>query len=159
MGGPVIALTGRRLGQERISGWTKDAYASPEGYALAIAAAGGVPLIAPPVAGADVGSLAEACAGLVLTGGPDVDPALFGEDAHPATYGVDREIDEFEAGLAVECMRRGRPVLAICRGMQLLNVVLGGTLVQHVDDHGDPPGGSGGVLHEVSCSAGSLVAK
>ncbi len=88
-------------------------------------------------------------AGLVLTGGPDVDPALYGQEPAPETYGVSQLQDGFEAALFEACRRSGTPVLAICRGMQLVNVVLGGTMDQHITGregllaHGIPDGGGG----------------
>ena len=71
--------------------------------------------------------------GLVLTGGVDVDPALYGETPHPETEAVNRARDEFELALLREALARDLPVLAICRGHQLLNVCFGGALVQHIE--------------------------
>src|SRR5207237_3796129 len=101
---------------------------------------------------------------LVLTGGPDVDPALYGEAPHPAVYGVDRRADDLESALAEIAVARGLPVLAICRGFQVLNVARGGSLHQHLAD--DPcmpaygrPGEAGGArLHEEHLDADSLLA-
>jgi len=87
--------------------------------------------------------------GLVLTGGPDVDPALYGQEPAAETYGIDRLQDGFEAALFAACRRAAKPVLAICRGMQLVNVVCGGTMDQHITGregllaHGIPDGGGG----------------
>ena len=72
--------------------------------------------------------------GLLLTGGSDVNPARFGENIGPETDPPDDERDEMEAALIDESMRRDFPVLAICRGLQILNVHLGGSLVQHLND-------------------------
>jgi gamma-glutamyl-gamma-aminobutyrate hydrolase PuuD len=71
--------------------------------------------------------------GLVLTGGVDVDPALYGEARHPRTQDVNRARDEFELTLLRQALEADLPVLAICRGHQLLNVCLGGSLLQHID--------------------------
>lgn len=82
-------------------------------------------------------SLDRVC-GLVLTGGTDVDPELFGQPPHPETDPPDRERDKYETCLLRDALARDLPVLAICRGMQLFNVVCGGTLIQHlasVDKH------------------------
>jgi gamma-glutamyl-gamma-aminobutyrate hydrolase PuuD len=73
--------------------------------------------------------------GIVLTGGTDVDPSLYGATPHPETNQPDRERDDFESALLREALGRDMPVLAICRGMQLLNVVCGGTLIQHIENH------------------------
>jgi gamma-glutamyl-gamma-aminobutyrate hydrolase PuuD len=70
--------------------------------------------------------------GLVLTGGSDIDPALYGAEKQPECGEVDRERDDFESSLLREALARDLPVLAICRGMQLFNVVRGGTLIQHL---------------------------
>jgi putative glutamine amidotransferase len=70
--------------------------------------------------------------GLVLAGGEDVAPARYGEPPHPSVVDVDPARDEFEIGLIAEARRRGLPILAICRGIQVLNVACGGTLVQDV---------------------------
>ena len=75
--------------------------------------------------------------GLLLLGGADVDPARYGAAPHPRTYGADGEQDAFEIALLEAAGRLGLPVLAICRGLQLVNVAFGGTLDQHL---GDTPG-------------------
>jgi gamma-glutamyl-gamma-aminobutyrate hydrolase PuuD len=78
----------------------------------------------------------EWASGLMLTGGGDVDPAYYGQRPHPRTYNVSDRRDTFEFNLLDVALRRDMPVLAICRGMQLLNVHLGGTLEQHLQDRG-----------------------
>ena len=75
-------------------------------------------------------------AGLVLTGGIDIDPALYGEAPRPQVKRTDRARDEFEITLVQQALARGLPVLAICRGHQLLNVALGGSLLQHIEGDG-----------------------
>jgi putative glutamine amidotransferase len=107
--------------------------------------------------------------GLVLMGGSDVDPELFGERPHPKTYGVNRENDEIEMALARAAIELELPTLAICRGMQVANVALGGTLHQHLVDagidglieHGPPgfPAPPDGVLHEIQTEPGTRLAK
>jgi putative glutamine amidotransferase len=107
--------------------------------------------------------------GLVLMGGSDVDPDLFGQVPHPKTYGVNRENDEIEMALALAAIELELPTLAICRGMQVANVALGGTLHQHLADagiadlieHGPPgfPAPPDGVLHEIRVDAGTKLAK
>jgi len=83
------------------------------------------------------GSL-EGYAALLLSGGGDVDPARYGEQPHARTYGVRPERDAVEERLIAEFLARGRPVFGICRGAQILNVVRGGALLQHVPDEVDP---------------------
>lgn len=91
---------------------------------------------------ANGGELAR-CDGLVLTGGGDVDPALYGGDTlHHSLYEIEPERDRFEAGLVEASLREGRPILGICRGMQLVNVALGGTLITDLVDAGHPPHGT-----------------
>lgn len=80
-------------------------------------------------------STLEDFAGLMLTGGPDVDPARYNRDRDLETEPPDTERDQREASLLSDALKRDIPVLAICRGMQLLNVVLGGTLAQHIEGH------------------------
>ena len=101
-------------------------------YADAVLAAGGVPLVLPPQLG-HAESLLDVVDGLLLSGGGDVDPARYGDpEHHPNTYGVDDLRDRFELELIEEALRRDLPTLCICRGLQVLNVGLGGTLVQDV---------------------------
>src|SRR5580700_602601 len=76
--------------------------------------------------------------GLLLAGGPDVDPALYGAPRHPETEPPEHDRDSLETALLREALDRDLPVLAICRGLQLLNAALGGTLVQHIAGHRCP---------------------
>lgn len=100
--------------------------------------------------------------GLLLIGGGDVDPRLYGEEAHPEVYDVDAALDRFEISLASVAVARGMPVLAICRGLQVLNVALGGTLVQHLEDRTDSHRrliDRRHVMHPVTLEPGTRVAK
>jgi putative glutamine amidotransferase len=113
-----------------------------------------------PVDLIDPRSSLDDCAGLVLTGGIDIDPSLYGEAAQPEVDEIDRPRDEFELTLLREALEADLPVLAICRGHQLLNVCFGGGLLQHVagDAHRwqeDEPVTSS--FHDVSLSAGSKL--
>ena len=80
-------------------------------------------------------STLDGVAGLCLAGGADVDPALYGEARLPETQAPDQDRDRLESALLLEALDRDLPVLAICRGLQLLNAVLGGTLAQHIEGH------------------------
>ena len=82
----------------------------------------------------DETAVMEWASGLVLSGGGDVDPAFYGQSPHPRTYNVSARRDRFEFNLLDAALERDMPVLAICRGMQLLNVHLGGTLEQHLHE-------------------------
>lgn len=97
-------------------------------YAHAMESAGAEPVLEEVRPGLNIGS----CRGLLLTGGGDVDPALYGEIAFPETEPPDPERDAIEMALIDEVLARDLPLLGICRGMQLLNVHLGGSLVQHL---------------------------
>ena len=94
---------------------------------------------------------------LVMVGGPDIDPARYGASRHPETEGVDARQDTFELALLQAAITDDVPVLAICRGMQALNVARGGTLVQHLPDIASA-GDHRKVHHEVHLAPGSLVA-
>ena len=101
-------------------------------YARAMESVGAEPVLEEARSGLTIGS----CRGLLLTGGGDVDPALYGEIASPETEPPDPERDAVEAALIDEALARDLPLLGICRGMQLLNVHLGGSLVQHLPTAG-----------------------
>lgn len=101
-------------------------------YTDAVYAAGGRPVLMPVVVDPPSGLL-DGFDGLVLTGGGDLDPTLYGEDPDPTVYGVRPERDAFETALYREALDRDLPVLAICRGMQLVNVLRGGSLIQELE--------------------------
>ncbi|CAN5812585.1 gamma-glutamyl-gamma-aminobutyrate hydrolase family protein [soil metagenome] len=103
-------------------------------YTTAVEAAGGIPLVIPPQEG-NVDQLAGHVDGFLITGGGDVDPARYGDDqVHPETYGVHAGRDALEFGLVRAAIDMEIPTLCICRGIQVLNVVLGGTLYQDIAD-------------------------
>lgn len=111
------------------------------------------------------GEILDSCDGLMLSGGTDVDPKIFGEVPHTALGRVDGPRDPFEITLAREAVRRDMPVLGICRGLQVLNVALGGTLIQDIPS--DVPGAAlheAGenrveIAHEVEVMPGSKLAE
>lgn len=102
-------------------------------YVDAVRRAGGYAVLLPP-GGTHPEECFEFLDGIVMTGGPDVAPALYGGRQHPEVYGVDPERDASEIALVKALVELQKPTLAICRGMQVLNVALGGTLVEHVPD-------------------------
>jgi gamma-glutamyl-gamma-aminobutyrate hydrolase PuuD len=122
--------------------------------------AGGVPLLVPPGAAAE--EALDALDGLIFSGGSDLDPELYGEEAHAETVGIVRERDDFELDLMRAALARDVPLLAICRGSQVLNVALGGGLEQHVPDRvaGDTHKHTPGVFaeHEVDVLDGTKLA-
>jgi gamma-glutamyl-gamma-aminobutyrate hydrolase PuuD len=165
---PLVAVIGRHLKPGRVSSWVAGAVALPRGYTDALERAGAQPFVLPPTGLDDDGDAAHVLApfaGVVLTGGADVDPIRYGQDPHPSVYGIDHVADRFEFALVDAALDRDMPVLAICRGHQLLNVALGGTLDQHITDrpgllvHGDPASGpDGGRDHQVSIEPGTRLA-
>jgi putative glutamine amidotransferase len=131
---PVIGIT-TYLTTASWSYWELEAALIPASYVRSVVRAGGVPLLVPPTGpGEGLEETLEAVDGLVFSGGSDLDPELYGADAHPETVGVFRERDEFELDLMRAALARDLPVLAICRGSQVLNVALGGDIEQHVPD-------------------------
>jgi anthranilate synthase component 2/putative glutamine amidotransferase len=127
---PVIGISTYRE-QARWGFWDVPAVLLPAAYADAVAAAGGEPVLLPTGAvGVDVVARLD---GLVLAGGADVDPARYGEKAGQHTA-IRPERDAVELALLEAALDRELPLLAVCRGMQLLNVHLGGTLLQHLPD-------------------------
>jgi putative glutamine amidotransferase len=103
-------------------------------YLRAIEATGGLPVVVPPLEESAIAPLLDQVAGVCLSGGPDLDPASYGERRHALTGPTERSLDNFELALAQAADARGLPILAICRGMQVLNVARGGTLHQHLPD-------------------------
>lgn len=131
-------------------------------YVDGVRRAGGVALVLPP-GEISVEEVLAACDGFVLTGGPDVDPGRYGGRDHPEVYGVDAVRDEAEIELARAVVARRVPALCICRGMQVLAVAHGGTLVEHVpDEYGDRVPHRGGDRfqeHAVRVDADSRLAR
>jgi len=111
-------------------------------YVDGVRRAGGLPLLLPPGAlrETETEELLALVDGWVLTGGGDVDPGLYGGERHPRSYNTDPERDEAELTLIRAIHRGARPALCICRGMQLLNVELGGSLIGHLPDRGETDG-------------------
>lgn len=138
-----------------------------EAYVRAVEAAGAVPVMIPPGGNeAAVGAYLDVIDGLVLTGGGDVDPTRYGETAHASVAGVSGERDDMEFAVVRGALERGMPVLAICRGMQVLNVALGGSLVQHIPEafpgsqHQQTPAEARSALtHDVRLELDSLAAR
>ena len=132
---PLIGLTTYR--QRAQSGvWDVHASFLPEVYLDGVTGAGGVATLLPPQPVDDeiADRVVESLDGLIITGGRDVDPAIYGHDPHPSTDDPARDRDDWEFALVRAARRRRMPVLGICRGAQVLNVVLGGTLHQHLPD-------------------------
>ncbi len=116
--------------------WNQRAAILPAGYVEAIRRSGGLALLAAPDTDvtANPDDLLDRLDGLILSGGNDIDPAAYGAEPHPETRGTTPERDAFEIALTRRAVERDIPVLGICRGMQILNVAFGGTLLQHLPD-------------------------
>lgn len=137
--------------------WDLPAALLPAGYHQLVQRSGGLAVLLPP----DGGEGAAAAAvtrldALVIAGGPDVEPARYGASPQPRTGAAHRDRDAWELALIEAAMDARIPLLGVCRGMQLLNVARGGTLIQHVEGHGGPPGVF--ASHQVTPVAGSALA-
>ncbi len=163
MSRPVIGITAA-LEPIRFGHWDVLAAFSPMNYVTAVQRAGGIAILLAPDADAPE-TVLDLLDGLVLTGGADMNPGTYGQEPHPATAGTRPERDAFELALTRAASERDLPLLAICRGMQVLNVARGGTLLQHLpdvvghDDHRRTPGTFEGNDHDVLLTAGSLAAR
>jgi putative glutamine amidotransferase len=165
MPAPIIGVTTNYIPAQPDS---SGQFAISEKYTQAVLRAGGLPVILPLELPAD--SLAELLSridGLLLTGGADIDPARFDGASHPRVYGVMESRDDQELRLVRLAAEQGKPFLGICRGIQVINVALGGTLYTDIGDqmpnalkHDQFPGIPRDYLaHEVAVESGSLLEK
>jgi putative glutamine amidotransferase len=137
---PLVAVTTSEL---RVAG---DVHRQPQGeparkemalglaYVSAVEEAGALPVVVTPLHADAIEPLLDRVNGLCISGGPDLDPSVYGEEPHEKLGPIEPEIDLFELTLVKAAVRRRMPVLAICRGAQVLNVARGGTLAQHLPD-------------------------
>ena len=135
---PVIGICAV-IERARWSVWDVEAYLLPRSYVAAVQRGGGLALMIPPDEAvlADPDQVLDMLDGLVLAGGSDLEPGTYGAERHPETRGMVPERDAFELALAARAMERDLPFLGICRGMQVMNVARGGTLLQHLpESHG-----------------------
>jgi putative glutamine amidotransferase len=161
---PLIGITAYAEPDARWGAWALPAALIPLSYVRSVERAGGRPLIVPP-SEEGVEETLDALDGLVFSGGSDVDPVTYGADAHPQTADVRPERDRAELALLTAALERDMPVLAVCRGSQLLNVARGGDLVQHLPEvvgdekHKVTPGvfSEHGVEVDAGSRLGSLV--
>jgi putative glutamine amidotransferase len=140
LGRPLIAVTTSEIREHRLVKLTPQSEPPRQEMALgltymrAIEAAGGIPLVVPPLSSDALAPLLRQVAGVCLSGGPDLDPVAYGACPHKLTGPTWQELDRFELELARAADAQRLPILAICRGMQVLNVSRGGTLHQHLPD-------------------------
>jgi putative glutamine amidotransferase len=157
---PVIGISAYRE-QARWSVWDTDAMVLPARYAERVSQAGAVPVLLPPVPGTE--HALDRLDGLVLSGGGDIDPARYGARRSPHCGAARPDRDEAELALFARARSIGLPVLGICRGLQVINVALGGTLHQHLPDltgtdlHAPGQGRYGS--HQVEVTAGTALAR
>ncbi len=156
---PLVAVTATTSlvdGQQRVRLNTS--------YVEALTMAGVLPVVLPPLAPDQAAAALAPFDGLVLTGGEDIDPKHFGAETHPRCGRPHAERDAWELALTREARARALPTLAICRGIQVVNVALGGTLVQDIPSERpaavghDAEGDRGSRVHEVEVTPGSRLA-
>jgi putative glutamine amidotransferase len=156
---PVVGITSY-IEQAKWGVWDQPAVVLPHSYVLAVEAAGARAVVLPP-SPVGVDEVVGRLDGVVFAGGADLDPGMYDDAPHPSTVGVRPDRDAGELPLLQAALRADLPVLGICRGMQLLAVAHGGTLVQHLPDvvgherHRPSPGVYG--LHDIRTSKGSLA--
>jgi len=164
---PPIAIAGRVAAAGRVS---RSAISfAGRVYLDAVLRAGGEPLTLSPreLRHDEALHLLKGFRALVLMGGADVDPHLYGQQRQPHVYGVNAEQDHFEMALVHAAIEMKLPTLAVCRGIQLVNVALGGTLIQHIGDipgvvrhaPGKFPAGQDYVLHDVDITPRTKLSK
>ncbi|HJM24376.1 MAG TPA: gamma-glutamyl-gamma-aminobutyrate hydrolase family protein [Candidatus Thalassarchaeaceae archaeon] len=155
---PVIGIT-CFVKEASYGNWTRDAAILPSAYISMVANNGGVPLIIPPAG--DMTILLESIDGLIVAGGPDISPVSYNEEPGPMTTEFYPEQDYSEMSLIKKALEKDMPLLGICRGMQILCVVHGGKMYQHLDTtpgyegHGGFSGKS--TEHGVTVEGGSLL--
>ncbi|MER6162437.1 gamma-glutamyl-gamma-aminobutyrate hydrolase family protein [Streptomyces sp. NPDC001868] len=132
---PLIGVSTYLESGARWGVWELEAALLPVGYPRLVQMAGGVAAMLPPDDPAHAAGAVARLDGLVIAGGPDVDPAHYGAERSPRCGPPAPARDAWELALIRAALDTGTPLLGICRGMQLLNVALGGTLIQHLDDH------------------------
>ena len=162
MGRPIIGITGE-LEAARWGNWIREAVVSAVSYTRAVERAGGTPVVLPPVPVHSVPGLVAALDGLVLTDGRDLDPGLYNEQPHVQAEQPDHRRDRFELALIRAAIDANLPLLAIGRGMHVLNVARDGTLTQYLPDRlgndSHKPDPVKLTTHEVQISAASKIGR
>ncbi len=131
MPAPIIGITAGRSQNEK----NTSVISLTEAYVIAVLRAGGIPVIIPTGLNQDhLETLVSHIHGLIITGGPDIDPARFNGESHPRIRGVDVDRDNMEVDLTHQAVDLGKPFMGICRGLQIVNVALGGSLYTDLQD-------------------------
>jgi putative glutamine amidotransferase len=161
---PEIAVVAYHLRPGRVSYWQVGGYGVPENYIDALRRARGRASLILPGDDRSPAELLERYDGLLLVGGGDVEPSRYGAPSSDTIYGVEKDRDAFEIELLQEADRRALPTLCICRGMQVLNVAFGGTLVPDLPSDGrfqahGTPSGADALFHDVKLEGGSAIAR
>lgn len=154
---PLIGVSTYLESAARWGVWELEAALLPVGYPRLVQRAGGLAAMLPPDDPRHAAAAVARLDGLVIAGGPDVEPVRYGAEREPRTGPPAPERDAWELALIEAALAAGLPLLGICRGMQLLNVALGGTLLQHIEGHAEVVGVFGG--HAVKPVPGSLYAE
>lgn len=131
---PLIGITGRPQNVPSAGVYVRS-YLTYHTYSDSVKHAGGIPIVLVPVVEEQIDDILEHLDGLLITGGGDINPARYGSHPDTTVEGVDDERDEFELALVRNARARRLPTMAICRGLQVVNVALGGTLVQDLPSH------------------------
>ncbi len=161
---PLVAIPASRLAPGRIEGWGAGAHAVGDTYVAALRRAGARPVILTAPEPDPAPEVLAPFAGLVLAGGGDLDPSHYASWRDDRVYGIEPERDHLELALVAAAVDAGIPILAICRGAQVVNVAFGGSLHQHLPGmlgrgaHGDPTSGIR-VTHGVEVASGSCLAE
>jgi putative glutamine amidotransferase len=161
---PQVAVVAYHLRPGRVSYWNVGGFGVPENYVEAVRRAGGRPVLVLPGDDTPATELLTSFGALLLVGGGDVHPARYGEAPSETLYGLEEDRDGFEIDLLTEAARTAMPTLAICRGMQVMNVAFGGTLIQDLRTHGGylehgTPSGEDRARHDVKLSPASRLAE
>jgi putative glutamine amidotransferase len=129
---PLIGITSRYSSEN-------NQYNLPDAYVKAIQRNGGTPIVIPPLHDVDYIQIYDITDGIIFSGGPDVDPLLYGEEPLPKQGRIEPMRDDFEFKLANLALTGKKPVFGICRGLQVLNIAAGGTLIQDIESQVEKP--------------------
>ncbi|MCA1223801.1 gamma-glutamyl-gamma-aminobutyrate hydrolase family protein [Streptomyces sp. 8L] len=154
---PLIGISTYREDSAAWGPWRMPAALLPLGYPSLVQRAGGLAAMLPPGDPATASAVVARLDGVVIAGGPDIEPWRYGAEPHPRTGPPARQRDAWELALIAAALAADKPLLGICRGMQLLNVALGGTLVQHMEGHVGEGAGQFGA-HPVTALPGTRYA-